>query len=248
MIQPNLRRLRILGSGEIRMVIADPLLRWMLMLPLLIGLILRGLFPLILERMGLSSIVLDERYPALAAYILAALGPMTAGMVIGFLMLDQRDEGSLRAMRVTPLPMGLYLAYRLSWPLMAGAVTTLAAIPLAGDLGLRGWRAAVAVLAAAPLAPIVALSLASFAANKVQGFALVKASSVFMAAPLAALWLAPIWHAPLGLLPTYWIARSVWSLQTGAPGTTTALLVSWAYAAVLVLLLVRRFNRRAGEQ
>jgi fluoroquinolone transport system permease protein len=240
----NIKRMRALSGGELRMLLADPLLRWMILLPFLISLILRGLLPLMLERIGLlTEGMFSAVYPALAAYILAAFGPMVAGMVIGFLMLDQRDEGSLLAIRVTPLPPGLYIAYRLAWPLLVGMIATLLAFPLAGDLGLNGWRMPAAVMAAAPLAPVVALGLATFAANKVQGFALVKASSLLLAAPLAALWLAPTWHLPLAVIPTYWIARSVWGLQAGDPHALTAIYVAWAYTAVLTILLVRRFNR-----
>lgn len=51
--------------------------------------------------------------------------PDLVGMVIGFLLLDERDTQTLDALRVTPLSMRRYLAYRISAPLLIAKVTTL---------------------------------------------------------------------------------------------------------------------------
>jgi fluoroquinolone transport system permease protein len=43
---------------------------------------------------------------------LVVVMPALVGMVIGFLLLDQRDDQTLAALQVTPLTLNGYLIYR----------------------------------------------------------------------------------------------------------------------------------------
>jgi fluoroquinolone transport system permease protein len=237
------RTLRALGAIDAGSLWADPLLRWMAALPLGVALAVRAVLPLALAKVGeLAGVELAWLQPLLAGYVVVALAPLLAGSVVGFLLLDQRDDRTLLALRVTPLPLSAYLAYRLAMPTAAALAATLAAIAVAGGLGLTAGAALLAALAAAPLAPLAALALAAFARNKVQGLALMKAASVLLMAPLAGLFLPPLWRAPLQLLPTYQVARAVWALQGGA-GPWGALLASWLLGGLLAALLLLRLRR-----
>ena len=64
-------------------------------------------------------------------------------------------------------------------------------MPLSRATPIPRWALAVAALCAAPLAPIYALFLTGFAANKVQGFALSKAMRVVFVAVVVAYLLDP---------------------------------------------------------
>jgi fluoroquinolone transport system permease protein len=239
----RIRTLRALGAIDAGSLWADPLLRWMAALPLAVALAVRLALPLALVKVGeLAGVELAWLQPLLAGYVVVALAPLLAGAVVGFLLLDQRDDRTLLALRVTPLPLGAYLAYRLAAPTVAALAATLAAVAVAGGLGLTPGSALLAALASAPLAPLAALSLAAFARNKVQGLALMKAASVLLMAPLAALFLPPLWRAPLQLLPTYQVARAVWAMQSGA-GPWAPLLAGWALGGLLVTLLLLRLRR-----
>jgi fluoroquinolone transport system permease protein len=239
----QLRTLRALGAIDAGSLWSDPLLRWMVALPLAVALAVRAVLPLALAKVGeLAGVDLSWLQPLLAGYVVVALAPLLAGSVVGFLLLDQRDDRTLLALRVTPLPLGVYLAYRLAMPTVAALAATLAAILVAGGLGLGPGGAPLAALAAAPLAPLAALALAAFARNKVQGLALMKAASVLLLAPLAALFLPPLWQAPLRLLPTYQVAAAVWALQAGA-GPWAHLVACWALGALLAALLLLRLRR-----
>lgn len=238
----SVRSLRALGAIDAGSILADPALRLMAAVPLGVALAVRYLLPLVLVRIGeLAAVDLTWLQAPLSGYVVVGMAPLLAGAVVGFLLLDQRDDRTLLALRVTPLPFGAYVAYRLAAPAFAALLATLAAVALAGGLGLAPLGALLAALAAAPLAPVAALALAAFARNKVQGFALVKAASVLLAAPLGALFLAPQWHAPLLFLPTYLVARAVWALQAGeAPWLLLA--GSWALGAALTAALLGRLR------
>jgi fluoroquinolone transport system permease protein len=64
----------------------------------------------------------------MGGYLLTA--PGMVGMVIGFLLLDERDARTLTALRTTPLSMRRYLGYRVALPLLLGSMSTLIGFPL----------------------------------------------------------------------------------------------------------------------
>lgn len=235
--------LRSLGPIDARSVVRDSLLRWALVLPLLGALVVRWLLPLMLARMG-EAVQADllSSYAPLAGAVLLLLAPMMAGMVVGFLLLDQRDDGSLRALQVTPLPLSSYLVYRLAAPMLLSLVLTLAMFPLAGFMALSAGALLLAALAAAPLAPLLALGLAVVAENKVQGFALLKASGLPLVVPLAAYFVQGPWQLAFGIVPTYWPSRLYWALLQGEPQSWLYLGAGLAYQALLLWLLLRRFE------
>jgi fluoroquinolone transport system permease protein len=229
----TLRALRALAPADARGVWRDPLLRWIMAVPLGLGLAARDLIPgLLAQARAVLPFDLGPHYWPLIGACLLLIGPLLAGMVVGFLLLDQRDEGTLLAMRVTPLPAWAYLAYRLGLPLLASLPLTLLAFALAG-LPLDGARLAGALLLAAPLGPIYALALAALARNKVQGFAISKAAGIFIAAPLAAYFMPQPWPTLLLLAPTSWAARFFWE------GQWWLLLGGLLYQAALLGLLLR---------
>jgi fluoroquinolone transport system permease protein len=243
-----LRVFRALGAIDRLSIRRDPLLRWIVLLPPAVALAVRWVFPALLARAEAAfGVELEPFLTALAGYVLLVLTPNLAGMVVGFLLLDQRDDDTLTALRVTPVPLGGYLAYRLALPVALSTAVTLALFPLAGLAGPGPLPLLGAALGAAPFAPAFALFLASFAANKVQGFALTKAAGAVLAAPVAAYFLEPAWRWVLAPVPTYWPAMGYWALSRGRADGWLLLAVGFVYQVALVALLLRRFQRVASR-
>lgn len=236
--------LRSLGPIDAKSVGRDAMLRWMALLPFVVAAAMRWLMPTIVAFVdGLVPLDLASVYPALMGYLFLLLVPYFWGVVVGFLLLDQRDDGTLTALQVTPLSLNGYLLYRLATPMLLSAVTTLAAFPLTGLTQIAFLPLALLALSAAPLAPLFALALAALAQNKVQGLALMKASGVVLLPPLASFFLPSAWHWPLAVFPTYWPARLFWSLADGEPAATLFFVLGLLYQALLLALLARRFDR-----
>ncbi|MDX1578285.1 MAG: hypothetical protein R3266_07360 [Gemmatimonadota bacterium] len=238
-----LTALRALGPIDILSVRRDPLLRWMLVLPLLFGLLFRWVAslasPWLLARFGVQ---LADYHPLLGG-ALALITPMLYGVVVGFLLLDQRDDGTLTALRVTPLTANGYLAYRIAIPTALAIAMTPLVLELGGftDAGL-GSRLLTGV-AAAPLAPAFALFLGAFAKNKVQGFALMKAAGVINWPPIIAWFVALPWQLAFGLCPTYGPVKVYWELEAGSSAVWIYLLANLIYLTLLIAWLARRFER-----
>jgi fluoroquinolone transport system permease protein len=164
------------------------------------------------------------------------LPPMLAGIVVGFLLLDQRDDQTLTALQVTPLTLSGYLSYRITVPTVVSFVVTLAMPPLAGLLDIGPVATVIAALSSCLLAPIYAVFLGAFASNKVQGFALAKALGVLLIPPLVAYFVNPPWQILFGLDPLYWPVKVFWLVEANA-------VIAWVYLAVgsVMQLFVLRF-------
>jgi fluoroquinolone transport system permease protein len=242
----SVRWVRALGALDACSVGRDPLLRSIVLVPLLLAVAVRWLLPEPVARIGpLIGVDLSASYGWLFSYVLLLLPPIICGTVVGFLLLDQRDEQSLRALRVTPLPLWAYLAYRLALPATLGAGMTLIALPLAGLAPESAYILVLAVLLAAPLAPLTALFLGSVAANKVQGFALQKALSILIILPLLAMLLPSPWTLLAFALPTTWPAQLLWQGGTEPLAPLGLPVGGLLYQALLMALLLRRFSTLA---
>ena len=238
-----LQVVRALGPIDVQSVRRDSLWRWMLLLPLLLGAAVRWVIPDVMSRIGaLIQLELLPYYPAVASFALLLITPIMVGALIGFLLLDQRDDLSLAALQVTPLPMRSYLAYRLTVPMLLSFGLTVGALPLAGMAAAGVVPVLLAALAATPLAPIYALALASLAANKVQGFALMKAFGAWYLIPVIAYFVPAPWQWAFGIMPHFWPAQLYWLAQAGEPLYWLALPIGLAYQAVLLAVLMRRFD------
>jgi len=151
------------------------------------------------------------------------------------------------ALRVTPLPIRQYLAYRIALPLVAGTLTTLTGYPLVGITPLPLATLVPIVIVAGLWAPLLALILATAAPNKVAGFAVMKALNSVNLLPIAAFFLpVPIQFAA-GVFPTYWPMRALWS---AAAGEASAVFVgAGAVVGILALAVAAAaFERRLARR
>ena len=126
------RHVSALIYADSRVLWRDPLLGWILALPIGLALLLRSLIPRVQEGLlaGMGFDLTPYHPLVMGGYLMTA--PGMVGMVIGFLFLDERDARTLTALRTTPLSMRQYLAYRVALPLLLGTASTLIGYPLTG--------------------------------------------------------------------------------------------------------------------
>ena len=175
----------------------------------------------------------------MSGYVGTAAG--IAGMVVGFLLLDERDENTLTALLVTPLPMETYFAYRITLPLVLGFVVTCVTYPLIGLAPISAVDLIVVAGLAAFGGPTVALFLAVFAENKITGLALTKVFNTINFIPVLAYFVSSDWQLLAGIVPGYWPMKVVWLAVAGEPYVWQAA-VGVAVNVAAVWLLLRRFT------
>jgi fluoroquinolone transport system permease protein len=213
---------RALVAIDTYSVMRDPMLRWICIVAPLLGLLLRYAAPpaaaALDHRFGLDLI---PYYGLIMSFLPIAVAAMV-GTVTGFLLLDQRDDQTITALLVTPLSLTRYLAYRLLVQMLLCVVLSCVALALAGLSATTPLQVLVSSVSAAPLAPIYAIFLGSFANNKVQGFALIKALGIIIVPCVAAYFVAQPWQSAFGLVPHYWPLKVYWLFDRGAPWPAAA--------------------------
>ena len=235
---------RALGPVDVRSIRRDSALSWMIFLPILSALIIRwGIPPLTTRLIEVYDFDLAPYYPAILAYFFVLMAPITFGVLIGFLLLDEKDDNTLTALQVTPLSLNNYIGYRVLIPIVLTIVLMFIIFPLANAGSLAwGWLLVTAV-AAAPMSPMFALFLASIAQNKVQGFALMKLSGIVLFSPIFAYFIDSGWEYAFGILPTYWPMKVYWMLEAGETNVWWAVIIAIVYQLFVTYIFAKRFHR-----
>lgn len=234
---------RSLGPIDLRSIGRDSLLGWIALLPIVMALVVRGLVPPVADLlMTMANFDLSPYYALIVTYMVALFSPVIVGMIIGFLLLDERDEKTLMALQVTPMPMASYMTYRLALPMLVTVVVMLIAVPLAGLVVVPFWATLLAAIVSAAMAPPFALFFAAFARNKVEGFALGKAIGPLLILPIIGYFVPEPWQWLFGLTPTYWPAKLFWTVAEGGPFLWWVGLVGLVYSGLLVIPLLRKFE------
>lgn len=191
---------------------------------------------------------LVPHYPLILVGFLLLTSAIVIGAVAGLLVLEERDSGTLTALRVSPLPMRTYLGYRALLGVVVTAVYVLATMS-ASDL--LPWRLLPPLIPIALLAGlsalVVALLILLLAKNKVEGIAVVRALGIVVAGlPLLPAIIDLDWHLAFGLVPSYWPAQAF--LTAAAGGTWWPYLAAGiVYHGLLIALLYRGIARGGGR-
>ena len=236
--------LRSLGPIDLRNVRRDSLTSWMIYFPIFMALLMRwGVPPLTAHLMEQYAFDLTAYYPVLLAYFFVGMCPMMFGVVIGFLLLDEKDDRTLTALQVTPLPLNGYILYRVAVPILLTFGLMFVIFPLANLTPFDLRVILLSAIAAAPMAPMIALFLASIAQNKIQGFALMKLSGVIFVAPALAYFTTSGWELAFGIIPTYWPMKVYWLLYAGETNVWLYLVVAVVYQLLVTVYFARRFYK-----
>jgi len=230
-----------LYRGDIVNIRRDSLMQFLLVYPLLLGLLMRWLIPWLTAGL-MDTFDLTLYYLFIASFFGLIIMPDLAGSLVGLLLLDERDENTLTALLVTPMPITTYVLYRVVTPTLISFIGILVLVPLIGiDVPPMGALVVLA-LSASLGAPIFTLILASLAKNKVEGMAIMKGMGVLLMAPMIAWFVPEPWQWLLGIFPTFWSAKAYW-LAVGGESYLWVAAVGGVYAVGIVWLLLRQFQR-----
>ena len=222
----------------------DPLLVYIGFAPILFGLVGRVGVPYATGALA-DWLPLAGYYPELTA-MFVLFGPAIIGFAVGFFVLEDREQGTLTALRLTPLTARGYLVYRGLATVGASFLAALVLVPL---VGLVSGPPAVLVgvsLVAALYGPITALVLATVAGNSVEGVAVSKFFGVSVVLPVGAVAvLAPPVQYLAGVFPAYWPVAALVRATTGTASPWPFLLVGALVQTVLLWALARRFVAQA---
>ncbi len=189
-----------------------------------------------------SSLRFSDTFPAFAVFIALWQGANFPGIVFGFVLLGEKEDNTLEAMRVTPLSLRRYAGYRV-------AVSAVAAFVIIVYLGLSMGIAQLPLLqflpfaaAASLAAPLSVLAYATFAENKIQGLAYTKFGGLAGLLILVGYFVPRPWQWLLGAFPPFLVAKGYWMALEGNSAAVWPLLLGVFLQVALIRLLLRRLN------
>ena len=242
-----------IGDNDLKIIRRDNFLLFMLVYVIFIGLFVRYAMPwlnIVMAENGVlpnarMPIALADLYPMLVAYFCLFVMVLLPGSVYGFMLLDEKDDNTLSAMLVTPLPLQQYLGYRLAVVTALAFVIVLFMLYAVAQALLPLWKLIFLAAGAALAAPIAALCFGVFAENKVQGFAYSKFGGIAGWTVLIGWFVPEPWQWLIGFFPPFWVSKAYWMALEGRPAWWIALIAGFVLQAALIALLMRRFQVNA---
>lgn len=238
-----LTALRSVAGVDARLVARDRFLAWMTVFILALAVIFRFAFPAAASPLRASfGFDLETYYPLLASFVVMTLGAPLIGMIMGFILVEAREDNTLKALMVSPLSFDWYLAYKALVPILLGCVTG-PAVGLIVGVGLPPFGLLLLIcVVASIMAGISAFVIATFSDNRVQAFAVLKISGLSGWIPLAAYFIPEPWQYLAGLFPHYWVFKAYWMAVEGRASWMLALGVGAVTLWVALWLLMKRFE------
>lgn len=187
------------ASSDFKLIFRDASLRVFFFMPLLIVATVAWFCP-----------YLAKTYPVTADYMIyvVILSSTQASTMYGFIysivFLDERDTEVAKVYSILPISKDKLLFGRLLLPYLLSALSTFMVLlvqPFFTNYSWGMWL--VFSLLFAFLAPIMALTVASLADNKMEGMTWYKGMNLLVTLPVAAFFL-PDYAYFFGVLPTFW--------------------------------------------
>ena len=190
---------------------------------------------------------LTPYHPVLVSYFIVQVGPLIPGIIGGFLLLESREDGAVKALLVSPNPLSSYLSVVCVVMFVTAVTLTLAQGAIIA-LALPPWPALIAVsLAAAPGAPVFALLIAAVANNKVEAFAYMKIFGLGPILATVAYFVPAPWQWLAAIYPPYCASKAYWVAEAGGSQWPVWILAGLVSSAVWVGVLQRLYLRAARK-
>jgi fluoroquinolone transport system permease protein len=207
------RALVAFGRNDIRGTCRDPLLVMIVVAPVIWTTGVVFLTPPFTEMLARRyDFDLVPYYPLVLTAFLLLTSIIIVGGLGSFLVLDEVDAGTLAALRVTPVPLRDFFAYRAATVIVVTTVYVIATTSFSGLLEPGMVPALIPIGLLSGLSAVVCLLLiVAVANNKIQGLAMVRALGMLIAGlPCLPWFIDSAWNLAFGVLPPYWAAKAFW--------------------------------------
>lgn len=226
-----------LSRSDFYSTFRDPVFRGLLFFPLMAFALVRWIYPLIVTE-----------YPPLEPYsqvilMWACLQTATMfGFLYGFLMLEEKEERVWQVIRILPVSGFTLIFSRLLLGLLISVLVNFLLLHYGRILDVGLLEELMLAFLYSLAAPIIALFIAAFSANRIEGLAQMKILNLLLVIP------ALIYFFPykalhvFALLPTYWSFRA---LEYAGAGIEFVLFFTSgvAFHLAVILLLIRKLSR-----
>lgn len=257
-------------SYEIKTILRDPMNVFLFVYPLFMLALVGWLLPLGLHRGGLGNNDMAYSLTMIITFVVViSIGGYVSGALLGFSLLENKDEKTIKSIAVTPVSITGYVVFKTLYSFIFSIIGNLILI-----LGIKWWANEAYSftfgsytfgfknlsyghiisfsIVSSLLVPAVGTLIASIAKNKIEGFAFMKSGGILVMIPALVLINAfSDWKQYLlGISPNFWPVKAL--LNQALNSTEPSDLPFWAYlivgAAFMLTLAVASIISFARKQ
>ncbi|WP_025725562.1 hypothetical protein [Acholeplasma granularum] len=254
---------------EFKTIVKDLMNLFILLYPILMLFICGFLLPAIVEKTaGLDSNVAAITL-LIGFVILISIGGFMMGAMLGFSLLDNRDENTLINIAASPVTVSGYATFKIIYTyilailgnvFMVGGLKLLASESYVVNYGgitiglldnLTYGHIIIFSIVSGLIVPFVALALGALAKNKIEGFAMIKGGGLFVMIPMLIL-LESFQDAKqyiFGIFPNFWTMKAILNLSLGTENAMNMdfwlyMLIGAIYPIILGIIALKMFVKK----
>jgi fluoroquinolone transport system permease protein len=162
----------------------------------------------LLCRLGVPS--LKNMFPEMEEYywlIVASLTSVTASTpsyLMGFIMLDERDENVHTLLRILPLPKNFILKSRSVFIVFLGFIFSVFILIFNGLIHFKILVIITVSILFALIPLFLTFAITAFAKNKIEAATMYKGLNIVLFLPMIAFFVRGIWKYLFGIIPFFW--------------------------------------------
>ncbi len=190
---------------ELKKWIRDPMMIFMLAYPLIIASVVRFGIPVAEEQFLISV----QPFNHVIAAVIMLLTSSISGAIIGFSILDDRDDKILYAIDVSPVSFDMYMGFRFIMSFSLTYIGSIVALLISGIGGIPLYALLLVPMGIGLFSSVLAMFINFFATNKVEGFAMMKAGAMIIVFPVASLFFTDFKEFFFGFEPNFWVVKAL---------------------------------------
>lgn len=192
-------------TSELKKWFRDPLMKFMIFYPIIFGLIGRFVLPAVAKASNFKV----EHIADYVVVILTLFIPIIYGALVGFSILDDRDDSILTSIRTTPLSIHQFLSFRLIIATFMSFVGCIFVIKFSNIVDITITKTLAISFLAALSTPTSGLLINALANNKIEGFAVMKGTGMIIIFPIVALSFTDTKELFFSFAPGFWPAKVI---------------------------------------
>ncbi len=254
---------------EIRTIVRDSLNLFLLIYPLFMLLLIGWLLPAALTRGGVGHTSPAYALTMIITFVvIISIGAFVSGALLGFSLLENKDEKTINSIAVTPVSVLGYVVFKSIYSYVLSVFGNLFLI-----LGIKWWahdaysfnfgtltfgfdnltygQIIAFSLVSSLLVPAIGMVIAAIAKNKIEGFAFMKSGGIiFMIPALTLLTAFSDWKQYLlGIAPNFWPVKALLNAALNNQGPDDLpfwayLLIGAVYMLILAVVGIRWFAKK----
>jgi fluoroquinolone transport system permease protein len=190
---------------EMKKWIREPMMVFLIAYPLILAIIVRFAVPYAEEQFNFPLV---PYYHVVIAAVMLLTSAVNGGL-IGFSILDDRDDKVLYALDVSPVSFNIFMGFRFVMSFVLSYISSILVILVADLVTVPLYALLLVPIAISLFSSVSAMFINFFASNKVEGFAMMKAGAMIIIFPIVSLFFTDFKEFFFGFEPNFWAVKAL---------------------------------------